>query len=243
MRDDPLAPDDLFLGDSLQQFYGFTEALIRSQLRAGIRLLDVGCGDGKLALTLLRAVPLGSVVGVDIRERAVRMASVACNGSRAQFLHGDAQDISYLAQLGVFEAILARTSLHHFRDPVETLRQYAALLPRGGKLILVDIDRESACYSLFGFPLTLLITWVTVLKTVGWRRGCSAIQGMKYPSREWQRHRAVDMAHRNKIGWYRFVDIKGKLRNAFPSGVIGRLAAWRGLGGVHYMFYERRRDA
>jgi hypothetical protein len=82
-----------------------------------------------------------------------------------------------------------------------------------------------------------------VLKTLGFRRGWSVIHGMKYPSREWQRHRAVDMAHRKRIGWYSFVDIRGKLLKAFPGCEVGRLAAWHGLGGVHYMIYERRSDA
>ncbi|MCX7049721.1 MAG: class I SAM-dependent methyltransferase [Candidatus Sumerlaeota bacterium] len=239
MKKDPLAPDELFLGDCLQLFYAFTEPLIASQLRTGGRVLDVGCGDGKLVLKMLKVVPLGSVVGIDIREKAVEIAGSISNSGNTQFLEGDAQDMNWVQHLGIFDAILARTSLHHFRDPIDSLLQYKSLLPSGGKLILIDIDRESACFSLFGFPLTLLITWVAVLKTLGWRRGWKAILGMKYPSKEWRQHRAVDVAHRKKIGWYRFSDIQPKLQLAFPTARIGRLASCCGFGGVHYMVYTK----
>ena len=240
---DPLGPDDLFLGDSLQQFYAFTEPLIAGELRPGSRLLDVGCGDGRLALRLLKMVPLGSVVGIDIREGAVQIARALRNGANADFWQGDAQDLVWLRRFGGSDAILARTSLHHYRDPVTTLQGYAAMLSDRGKLIVIDIDRESACLSLSGFPLTLLITWVTVLKTLGWQKGWRAISGMRYPSKEWRQHRLADVAHRKKIGWYRFRDIRAKLQSTFPSARVGRLASWCGLGGVHYMVYEKVANA
>jgi ubiquinone/menaquinone biosynthesis C-methylase UbiE len=159
---DPLAPDNLFLGDSLQGFYAFTERLILKHLHVGDRLLDIGCGDGRLALRLSQTAHLQKIIGVDIRDTAIQMARVLCAGSTIEFVHGDAHDISSLKSFGTVDVILARTSVHHFRDPIRTLKGYCTELMDRGTLILIDIDRESACYSLFGFPLTLLITWVTV---------------------------------------------------------------------------------
>ena len=239
-----LGPDSLFLGSSFQRFYAFTEPLILRELREGDRLLDVGCGDGGLALRLLTLIPLRVIIGLDTRSEAIETArSLAPQNGTAQFWVGDAQDLDWVRQFGPFDVILARTSLHHFHDPIVVLRGYAAMIPKGGKLILIDIDRESACMSLLGFPSTLLITWVTVIKTLGWRSGWSAIRWMRYPSKEWRQHRAADMAHRREIGWYHFRDIRAKLQSAFPSARIGRLASLCGLGGVHYMVYEKVANA
>lgn len=241
---DPLAPDDLFLGESLRSFYRFTEPLIGAHLRKGDRILDVGCGDGRLTLELLRSVPLATAVGVDIRPEAIRLSGLQLEHSdRVRFIVGDGQDVDWLRSLGPFDAILARTSLHHFRDPIGTLRAYADMLPPGGRLILVDLDREAACLSVFGFPLTLLITWCTVLRTLGLSQGLRAIRGMRYPSAAWRRHRAVDVAHRGKIGWYRYRDIRNKILATFSNARVGRIGSFCGYGGVHYMIYEKASDA
>lgn len=236
---DPLAPDDLFLGNSLQAFYAFTEPMIRRYVEPKDRLLDIGCGDAALSLRLLQSVPLESLIGVDIREKAIKMAKHMNSHGNGEFFESDAQDLEWLATLGKFDVILARTSAHHFLDPIGTLQGYVDLLQDSGRIILIDIDRESACYSVFGFPLTLMITWMTVIKTLGWKNGWRSIRGMKYPSKAWRLHRAVDVAHRKKIGWYRFKDIKSKLQLTFPTAHIGRLASCCGLGGVHYMIYEK----
>ena len=242
MTADVLSPDNLFLGDNLQEFYAFTEPWISGKLRRGDRMLDVGCGDGKLAMRLSKVVGLGEVVGFDVRETAIGMARSRAAGANMQFVHRDAQDFDTVRALGTFDVVLARTSLHHFRDPIAALKEYSSILNTGGRLLLVDIDRESACCSILGFPVTLLITWVTVLRTLGWRRGWTAIRGMKYPSREWREHRMVDVAHRKKTGWYRFSDIKAKIRAAFPGAEVDRLASWGGLGGVHCMAYTKPQD-
>jgi SAM-dependent methyltransferase len=206
--------------------------------------LDVGCGDGKLALALLATTPSASVVGVDTRCKAIQAArSLAAPSVNAEFWAGDAEDLDWIGRFGSFDVILARTSLHHFHDPITALRGYAAMLREHGRLILIDLDRESACATVLGFPVTLLITWRTVLRTLGWKRGWAAIRGMRYPSKEWRQHRATDVVHRKKIGWYCFRDIRAKMESVFPSARIGRLASWRGLGGVHYMVYEKQANA
>jgi SAM-dependent methyltransferase len=240
---DTRQPVALFVGEEMQRFYEFTEPLIVRYLRPGDVLLDVGCGDGFLGIKLRRQADLKLLVGIDLRPMVIRRAESMANPSVERFAVGNAEDCEWVATMSPFDVVLMRNVLHHFKDPLVALKKYGQMLNPGGRLILVDIDREAACGDMFGLPLTLLITWCHVWHTIGWRAARKAIRGMKYPSREWREHRAEDMKHRKAIGWFRYRDIRKKLHSAFPKAEIGRLASFCGLGGVHYMVYEKAANA
>jgi SAM-dependent methyltransferase len=56
-------------------------ALLRGRLRGDERVLDVGCGNGKVTREIAALVPRGSVVGVDA---SAKMVEFAANGASAQ---------------------------------------------------------------------------------------------------------------------------------------------------------------
>jgi SAM-dependent methyltransferase len=212
-------------------------------LHAGDSLLDIGCGDGLLGIKLRRQGGLKWLLGIDVRLAVIEQARSTADEAVERFVVGNAEDCECVRAMCPFDVVLIRNVVHHFKDPLDSLRSYAGMLNPGGRLILVDIDREAACWDVFGLPLTLLITWYHVWRMIGWQAARRAIRGMKYPSREWREHRAEDMKHRKAIGWFRYRDIRQKLRSAFPSAEIGRLASFCGLGGVHYMIYEKPTNA
>lgn len=236
------AGESIFLGHTFQEFYSFTLPLIESNLQNGDRMLDLGCSDGRLAIHLLQASSLSEVVGVDIRQHAVATANELSQHLAAKFHVADAEDVDRLSGFGRFNVVLARTVLHHFADPLEGMRKLVSILRPGGRLVVIDIDRESACWDILGFPLTLLITWVVVVRRIGLRAGLRAIRDMKYPSQAWREHRAADVANRRRIGWYRWRDIRKKLHSKFPSAECGRIGSFCGLGGVHFIVYEVPQD-
>lgn len=98
------------------------------QARKGMRLLDVGCGNGE---RLVRARSAGwDVVGVDLDAKSVEVA-------RNQGLDVRQGDIGVLdSEQDRFDAITLSHIIEHVHEPLAVLRQCYALLKPGGWLWL-----------------------------------------------------------------------------------------------------------
>ncbi|MFG3703417.1 SAM-dependent methyltransferase [Micromonospora sp. NPDC047670] len=115
-------------------------AVDRLDLRAGHRVLEIGCGNG-VAVALICAVPqVARVVAVDrsataLRAAAQRNAAEVAAG-RAEFRHAD---LSTLESSGErYDRILAvNVNLFWTRPPTAEFRHLAGLLAPGGALHLV----------------------------------------------------------------------------------------------------------
>ena len=108
----------------------------RLGLRAGERVLDVGCGGGTTTLALAKIVgPTGEAVGVDIAPAMVRAAqqrAAAAGVDQARFVAGDAQ----VDDLGdaVFDAAYSRFGVMFFADPASAFANLRRSLRSGGML-------------------------------------------------------------------------------------------------------------
>jgi 2-polyprenyl-3-methyl-5-hydroxy-6-metoxy-1,4-benzoquinol methylase len=102
-------------------------------LQSGMRVLDVGCGVGDLALLAARMVePGGDVVGIDLDESALQMARHRAAGeelTNVQFHTADLQD--YLSD-GLFDAVVGRCVLLHQHNPGRALASVAKHVRSGG---------------------------------------------------------------------------------------------------------------
>ncbi len=107
--------------------------------RDGAACLDVGCGDGQVALALSAIVGDGGrVVGVDVDEGALDLARAAAAeaGRPVAFLHADATALPMRAE---FDLASARLVLSHLVDPAAAVRAMAAAVRPGGAVAVEDM--------------------------------------------------------------------------------------------------------
>ncbi|GGY09348.1 class I SAM-dependent methyltransferase [Streptomyces djakartensis] len=97
-------------------------------------VLDLGCGTG--SLSLLVSEQGHHVTGVDLSPAMVRLARQKLAGRDAVFLVGDAAAPPVGERR--FDAVLVRHVLWALPDPGHALRNWAALLRPGGRLVLVE---------------------------------------------------------------------------------------------------------
>jgi trans-aconitate 2-methyltransferase len=69
------------------------ELITKLKLHGGERILDVGCGDGKITAEIARAVPQGEAVGVDASPQMIEFAEKAFQLSNLNFRVVDARQI------------------------------------------------------------------------------------------------------------------------------------------------------
>ncbi len=119
-------------GDHFEQVI-LPGALRMLKPQAGMKVLDIACGQGKLCR---RMTELGmEAVGVDASPLLIKTAKERNKGLPARFEVADARDLSTLKDAGPFDAATCVMALMNI-DPLEpVLRGAAELLKPGGVLI------------------------------------------------------------------------------------------------------------
>ena len=90
---------DYAANSAVQQTWA-RELIAQLHLRGDERVLDVGCGDGKVTAELARAVPKGSVTGIDASPEMIRFARKTFSPGKLpnlEFQVMDAREISFAA--------------------------------------------------------------------------------------------------------------------------------------------------
>jgi trans-aconitate 2-methyltransferase len=115
------------------------EALGGLALRGDERVLDVGCGDGRITAEIARRLERGEVVGLDASENMVSMAARSFPGIR--FVHADARDIPFVAE---FDQVVSFNALHWVREQDAALRAIHRALRPGGRAHLQMVGHGPA---------------------------------------------------------------------------------------------------
>ncbi len=116
-----------------------TERLLAAAgLRAGMRVLDLGCGGGAVTLKMAALVGAeGEVVGIDLDPSILRLAQQEADGSKlpVTFRHLGAEELDEVA---AYDFVYARYLLSHLRQPERALEAMVRALRPGGRLAVED---------------------------------------------------------------------------------------------------------
>jgi len=99
-------------------------------IEPGIRILDVACGEGRLANLAASAGMSGH--GVDFSESAVRRASLQ---GGAHFVVADGEGLPYADSS--FYSVTSIGSLEHYENPAQGMSEIARLLKPGGRALVL----------------------------------------------------------------------------------------------------------
>jgi ubiquinone/menaquinone biosynthesis C-methylase UbiE len=117
-----------------------TERLLSNAgLRAGMRVLDLGCGGGAVALKIAALVgPEGEVVGIDLDPSILRLAQQQADDSKLSvtFRHLGAEELD---EVEAYDFVYARYLLSHLGRPERALEAMVRALRPGGLLAVEDV--------------------------------------------------------------------------------------------------------
>lgn len=111
-----------------------------AELRPGLRVLEVGCGTGSLAISVARRHPGTEVAGLDPDQRALVRArrKAARAGVAVRLDRGFAEELPHPD--GAFDRVLSSLMLHHVDAAAKprVLAEVRRVLAPGGLLVLAD---------------------------------------------------------------------------------------------------------
>ena len=131
------------LKQQARQIEPFETHLLRSAgLKAGMKVLDAGCGPGVVSSLMARLVGKdGQVLGVDASEELLAAARTLADAEGLGNLTFEKGDI-YDMELGnsSFDFIYSRLVFQHLTHPLKALEGLMHVLKPGGILCISDID-------------------------------------------------------------------------------------------------------
>lgn len=167
---------------------------------SGLKVLDVGCGDGILALELSRRG--ARVAGADASDRMIAAARARANqeGQDIPFQIAKAETLPF--DTASFDVVVAITVLCVIEDAEAALQEMARVLKPGGRLIIGELGRYSS--------------WAALRRVKGW-----------FGSPVWRRARfrsAADLRRLATQAGLTNVEVHGAIFYP-PAGIAARMLA------------------
>jgi trans-aconitate 2-methyltransferase len=100
------------------------------------RVLDVGCGDGKITAQVAARVPRGAVVGVDASQEMISFASSHFSSAVRPNLRFEVADARRLPFRNEFDLVISFNALHWIPEQDAALRSIRSAMTADGRALL-----------------------------------------------------------------------------------------------------------
>ena len=133
---------------------------LTERLQAGIRVLDAGCGRGRIIHRLATLFPNSRFTGIDLSEEAVRIARERTKDLRnVEYLAADLSDFDETATPDAYDLITTFDAIHDQGQPLRVLKGIHRALADDGVYLMQDISGTGHVHKDADHPLgTLLYT-------------------------------------------------------------------------------------
>jgi ubiquinone/menaquinone biosynthesis C-methylase UbiE len=133
---------------------------LAERLERGIRMLDVGCGRGKILIRLAELYPESRFVGVDLSKQATddaRAEAKSKNLENIEFVAADLSDFDEKAEPEAYDFITTFDAIHDQARPLRVLMGIRRALKKDGIYLMQDIRGSSLVHENLDHPLGPLL--------------------------------------------------------------------------------------
>jgi ubiquinone/menaquinone biosynthesis C-methylase UbiE len=188
---------------------------LHGRLAAGIRVLDVGCGRGRIMNHLAGLYPHSQFTGMDLSPEAIAFARHEATEKQlpnTEFVVVDVSDFDTTAPSETFELITTFDAVHDQARPRNVLQGIYRALRADGVYLMQDIKGSSQVHNNIAHPLGILLYTVSCMHcmTVSLAQGGEGLGAMwgEEKTREYLQHagfRSIEthqLAHDIQNNWY-----------------------------------------
>lgn len=125
-----------YLQFSFSQQKWARESIEKANLRKFERVLDVGCGDGRITAEIAKYLTEGTAVGIDNSEHMISLAEEKYSGAEYSNLYFKIMDAKSLNFKNEFDVVVSNAALHWADEHVKILNGMYDGLKGGGRILL-----------------------------------------------------------------------------------------------------------
>ena len=156
---------------------------LAERLAAGVRVLDVGCGRGRILHRLATLFPASRFTGIDLSEEAIAYARAEATRQgldNVEFVVADLSDFDTTAEPGAFDCITTFDAVHDQARPLSVLKGIHRALKADGIYLMQDIKGSSHVHENIGHPIGTFLYTVSCMHcmTVSLAQGGEGVGAM-----------------------------------------------------------------
>ena len=139
---------------------------LTERLRQGIRVLDAGCGSGRILNQLANLYPASSFTGLDLSPEAIGSATTDARArglTNVRFEARDLSDFDATAPPGAYDFITTFDAVHDQAHPLRLLKGVHRALAPDGIYLMQDIKGSSKVRNNLGHPVGTFLYAVSTM--------------------------------------------------------------------------------